>query len=304
MRSMLFINNRFLKTLCCFFSIGLYGMGITCEFSFAFNLNSFRWSDPALEPGKLIEVTNNYGDIRVRNSKRGGLGISAMIQNLREGQEEPRIKIIKNENTGGYRVTVTHSNEDKESGFYKGRVDMTLLVPLQSFIVATTTFGNIYIRFKGDLQASSVSGNLSIDTAGHIQAKTDSGKITTWLKGIKWSQPITFETESGNILIKLLNSASINVNARTKGHITTFPISDNKAINRTKDDALTWRFGDGDSKLYIQSVSGDVEIHELEASFSSSRDKAAPKVFKKDLRTLPRSKPWTPGQAIKETPRN
>ena len=84
---------------------------------------------------------------------------------------------------------------------YKGRVDMTLLLPKKTKLTATTTSGNILVRMKGAVNIDTDSGNLSVNTTGHIQAKTNSGTITAWIKGMICSQPMHMESDTGNISV-------------------------------------------------------------------------------------------------------
>ncbi len=283
----------------------IIAVGISGQSSIAddnLEISSFRWSAD-LSPGGTVIVSNNYGDIRVRNSKQDGLGVSAIIQNLLRRQATPKVDIVENPDSAGYRISVNYTT-DNNAQDYKGRVDVTLLVPLDSTIVASTTFGNIIARFKGDIQADSESGALNIDTAGNVQAKTGSGAIVAWLKSTEWRKPITIVSNDGAITVKLKSEANVTVRAQTRGERVMRSGSKTRPPLRQQGDISIWQLGQGASELMVESGSGHIEIFLARSLEAVGSNPSAPAVVKKDLLTLPKSKPWKPGEAVKEVPKN
>jgi hypothetical protein len=86
----------------------LFTLGSPCFPGSAFSaleVKSFRWSG-TMEEGRTVNVVNHFGDIRIRNSKKGGIGVSAIIQNLLTGQADPEVRVT--EEADGYSVRVSH----------------------------------------------------------------------------------------------------------------------------------------------------------------------------------------------------
>lgn len=273
------------------YSISAYG---------AFEVKSFRWSGD-LQKERHVWATNAYGDIHVRNSKNGGIGVSAIIQKLALSQADPEVQIT--EDKSGYRISVYHPANRKIEKAFEGRVDLTLLLPVQTVLTATSTTGNIFIRMKGSVDTVTDSGNLSIDTTGHIQAKTISGTITAWVKGVNVSQPMRVASKTGDITLKLSEQADIIIHATTGGTIDVYPSIGVAGPIFSNDHAIIWKLGSGNKKLEVESVTGSIRMYVLKALKNRPKTGTPPAEIKKDLRTLPRTRPWRPGQPIKGVPK-
>jgi len=283
------------------FALFLFGPSSCPKLAFAaFEVKSFRWSGD-LEPGRYVNVVNIYGDIRVRNSKYGGIGVSAIIQKLASNQVYPEVRIIKK--AGGYSVAVCYSAQIKGEKKYKGRVDLTLLLPKQTVLKAMTTSGNIFIRMKGVINAYTESGNLSINTAGRLQTRTKSGTTTVWIKGRIFDKPMRIESGTGNISVKLSEQANVIIHATTGGSFNAYPAPGGAAPIPSNDHTFSRKLGAGSRRLEVTSKSGNIQIHVSKTTNSQPKAGIAPIEIKKDLRTLPRTKPWHPGRPIKEAPK-
>ena len=254
-----------------------------------------------MEEGVTVNVVNHFGDIRIRNSKKGGIGVSAIIQNLLTGQADPEVRVT--EEADGYSVRVSHLASEQGGEGYKGRVDVTLLLPRQTLVNAATISGDILVRMKGAVNVITDSGDLSINTTGHFQAKTKSGNITAWISDTPASLPLTVDSATGSITVKVKDQSNITIRAMTGGTINTYPVTGSEAPVLPTKSPFTLKLGSGSNKLNISSISGEINVYVSKSISSVSKTGTAPVEIKKDLRTLPRSQPWLPGQPIKEMPK-
>lgn len=256
-------------------------------------IGSFRWGGE-LAPGGRVEVRNPLGDVRVRSTGEAQIGVSAIIQNLRGGQANPEITVQPTES--GYSVAVGATGES-----FKGRVDLTLLLPDPTELNVVTTFGNLDARFQGDLRARTVSGALRVDTPGHVDLETRTGSIALWLGNRDWEHPMRVRSERGHIAARVPAGANLVVRVETAGEVETRPTPE--TAPRIDHDAggATWAFREGGTLLEVLSKTGNVSVQAQPGIYPKT---ATPTVTETPVEALPRTIPWQPGDPIKETPRN
>lgn len=261
-------------------------------------VSSFRTSTQ-LAPDRRIEVVNDFGDLRIRNSKQGDLGISAIIQNLDTNQKHPKVDI--KETDYGYRIVTSPDSGGQE---FDGRLDLTLLVPANTSIVARTSNGNIYARYTGNLEAITSSGNLTADVKGPIDIQTDSGSVRAWINPVDTHIAQRIASREGEITAKLTEAADLSIHAFTRGTINTSPSTIPGGEISIDNNINHWKRNGSKKRVVIESVSGAVQLHFQRSSDNTASQSSAPVYVDKDLRDLPKAREWTSGMPIKEVPKN
>ena len=261
-------------------------------------VSSFRTS-ALLEPGRRIEVENTFGDLRIRNSRQGDLGISAIIQNLHSHQKPPIVEI--EETDYGYQIAVSHDAGEHE---FNGRLDLTLLVPIDTSIVAHTDEGNVYARYEGNLRATSDSGNLTVDVTGSLDIQSDSGSVNAWINPIDFHAPQRIASGDGKIIAKLPESTDWSIHAFTRGSIDISPSTVPGGETFVDDDINHWKLDSSERRVIIESLSGSIQLLFQQSLENNVSQSSAPVYIDKDLRDLPKAQEWTSGMPIKEVPKN
>ncbi len=277
-----------------FFVLGLLNRAIASELE----VSSFRTS-AQLESERRIEVVNVFGDLRIRNSRQGDLGISAIIQNLGGDQAPPKVDIA--ETDYGYQIVVSHHSGEHE---FDGRLDLTLLVPTNTSVVARTASGDIHARYKGNLKAISGSGNLTVDVKGPIDIRTDSGSVRAWINPVDIQISQRIASGGGEIIAKMPETVDFNIHAFTRGMIDTSPPNVPGGKASIDNNINHWKRAGGEKRIVIESVSGAIQLHFLRSPQTSISQSSAPVYVDEDLRDLPKAKEWTSGMPIKEVPKN
>jgi hypothetical protein len=141
---------------------------------------------------------------------------------------------------------------------------------------------------------------MSVDVKATANLQTRSGFLKTWMETSDTRGGIRIQSETGNIEVMFSSAADLSISATTGGRVTYGIRDDELRPTGVSGRVLQWQIGTGKSILTIISQTGDIVLQE--GPFADDGSVKAPGVIKKDLRALPRSQPWTAGDAIKEMP--
>lgn len=223
-----------------------------------------QWSTD-LETATMIEVSNRFGDLRMRPSEDGRLYVSAAIQ--RHVDDPLRAEIVHGEEGSRMRVAVSYPLPvvpipalEMES-WKRRRVDLTLFIPIEAALMAETERGLIEAKGLEDrVELRSEWGDIVLSTSGPAIAYSERGRIDVHFGGTDWSSVARLETLTGSISVFLPADSSVAVEMETRGQLTTdFTLE----VAHHPDSALkTGRAGIGEAtaELYVRSERGNLSL--------------------------------------------
>lgn len=255
-----------------------------------FNLESYDWKGP-IPAAKVVRVINHYGDIRSRSNSDEKIYLHASYQEIGDSPLTPEFLI--SEKAGVLTIEIKYSEAIRnQKGELRGRTDLSVLFPPKVKIIAETADGMIKIdKSESNVEAKSISGPIKLTTSGLFTAESQSGKISLRLRGIHTLGESTASSNEGKIEADIFQDMDINLTAKTAGEILFNG-------NKLKDQALYRRQGDANSVVQLISQTGVVEVNIIEPPKLVKSVK--PTQNKTDLRKLPKSKLWKPGDPVKE----
>jgi hypothetical protein len=264
-----------------------------------FNVHGFRWQGRLAEGG-LIEVTNLYGDIRVRTTRDDRVQLLATIQKI--GLRQDDVEVVVDERNDGLHIKVFHPSEQIETQpGYKGRVDVSLLVPSSAALEARTSFGLLEARnLAGPLTARTETGDVEVLSTGDIRVTTRDGNIAAWLRPGTRSGPVLLESISGAISLEIPRSMSVDLVTATSGEIT-LDVPDEMA-DRVAEEAGRTSVTTGDAGIEIRVTSRTGAIGGEGKEARGDTAVSTPEVGRKELADLPIQE-WKPGDPIRDVPR-
>lgn len=256
----------------------------------SFKIKSYDW-DGAIPSSGIVVVKNAFGSIRSRSNSEEKVFLHATYQKIGKNGLKPSFDI--SESDGKLYIEVKYDRSiTSASGQLLGRTDLSVLFPPSVKIVAETTDGMIKIDKTGsDIEAITDSGSIKLTTSGLFNAKSNSGTIALRLRGMHTAGVSLAHSNSGNISTTVFDDMDIDLTARTNGAI----FYNGSAINPKE---FFRKQGSAASVVELQSVTGNVKVDIIEPPKLVKSVKPTKKDI--DIRTLPKSKDWKPGDPVKE----
>ena len=208
-----------------------------------------------------IVIDNPHGSIAIRQENKNNVGASINVQLIGEQPKEPGINMEVRDNVAYVEVRYPGVRDIKHTTLAQartlGRVDLGLFVPSSVPVETRTTFGNLVVRrIDNPVTARSVDGRLTVTSSKVVDLRSESGAINFFTKGPLWVDQSRIETESGKVLVEIVDSGRARVEIRTCGRINgnfDFGTPEGKGCKQRL------RFGqEGSPRLEIVSKSGDV----------------------------------------------
>ena len=253
-------------------------------------VKSFDWQG-AIPDSRLVVLKNHYGSIRSRNNSDPKVFIHATYQEIGDSPLKPEFKI--SEKNDKLFIEVVYAEDVRDSsGQLRGRTDVSILFPDDVSIYAETDDGLIKIdKTSSHVQAISRSGPIKLTTTGLFSAKTETGEIGLRVRGFKEFGESNASSISGPIKVDVFNDMDVDLFASSDGDITL----NNKLVK----GGLIYQSGQQKLQLQLKSSSGKIDIQtvkppELVRSVKPSKAHSVDV----DLRNLPQSKSWKPGDPV------
>jgi hypothetical protein len=263
----------------------------TIDSSPKLKIESFDWQGD-IPTNRLVVLKNKYGSIRSRNHSDPQVFIHATSQLIGNTPLKPVFKITHDDHSLVIEVVYAESIVDHNNQL-RGRTDVSVLMPSDVGIYAETDKGMIKIdKTASHVEAVSNSGDIKLTTTGLFSAKTQS-QIALRLRGQKQAGHSSASSQSGTIKADIFNDMDINLTAKTSAKI----LLDSKV---QKNDFILQQ-GSNLTTMLFQSKSGDINLNVIKPpSLVQSVKPSNVTSINIDLRNLPKSIVWKPGDPIIE----
>lgn len=230
-----------------------------------FAIERVSWAKEADGPApiRVVEIHNDYGDIRARFTEDRRIEAWGVIQRLGRGPEGVGLTVERRGAvvalTGAYppgRIQDAAPDPPKES---MDRLDLTVFVPEGIALRAHTLRGMVEARgLRSDVTAATLNGSISVSTAGSLVARSEAGAVTALLEGTAGSRSVVIDTVSGAIDLTLPPGIGLDVRAETSAALTcAFPLRRRRIGGRTRG---TGTIGQPLRDVLVRSESGGVTL--------------------------------------------
>ncbi len=201
-----------------------------------------------LPPGYAVNVYNPCGDIRCRKLKDHNVAVFAVVQTPPNALLSPQITL--SESAQAVHVCVVPPPAPPgEAASATPRVDLTVYIPADAPLNLSTIHG--IIEAKGIRQAvvaETESGSVTVHTSGPLAITTTSGSITAILKSKEpWSHPVSVESVTGDISLRLPRYPDIVARLRSAGRISVDYSTQVQSAHDSHIKQITARISEGRS---------------------------------------------------------
>ncbi|MGB8634758.1 MAG: hypothetical protein WCD66_04215 [Rhodanobacteraceae bacterium] len=208
---------------------------------------------------RRVRIVNYHGDIRVKRHDEDTVAIHAVIQRL--PPSFARLQLHARRDNGVLQI---------ETGYAKridpatpGRIDLAVFLPSATAVSLETRADRIVVGAReGITEATSSSGRISASSRGRLVLHSESGSIQAAALGGHWQGESRIETRSGQIVLLVPTFGGITLDASTGARLSTdFGLS----VHRQPDGNMRAhaRYGDGKSRLLVNSADGEVILEQL-----------------------------------------
>ena len=268
-------------------------------------LQKYQWQG-ALPKKSVVRVVNRFGNISTRNTNHTTIELSGIIQKI--GPNAPTPEILVSEAEGVTLVEVTYK-ESVIDGFENriGRMDIGVYAPQGITIEMETDFGDIKAKkHRSNLIAKTQTGKIKLATSGTINATSQGGQITANL--LPWSNqkfnPVNKQrrydilSHGGDVQIYFSPQSGLDINLQA-GNAITSSSSDIQNLISKEVNNLRFVIGNSERQLTVSSNQGNIQIDSVTSKNQSVLPVAA-QSLDTDIRNLPKSETWQPGDPIIE----
>jgi hypothetical protein len=241
-------------------------------------------------PTASVEIQNVSGRVTVKAAPGSEVSVETVTHG---GTEADRARWVVEAQATGSAVRVrARCGEDGQGCHSRAAVDMTIAAPpasrltvrgvstdlsvagLTGGLQAESTSGDVQIAGAGPVSVRTVSGDVHLDGAASVTIQSVSGDLT--LRGIQgggqlrtvsgdvgWDGTcaagcrLTAQTVSGDLHLRLAHASSFDLDYRTHSGDLTDHLG---ATTRAERRGAHARVGNGEGKISLQTVSGDLDL--------------------------------------------
>lgn len=241
----------------------------------------FEWSG-RIDRGDRIEIKGIAGDIRAVATSGSRVEVVAVKRGRRRNFDEVQFEVVEDDDgvticamyperrgrrarrgepyvcdPGGWHNNVHIDDVDVD-------VDFEVRVPRGVRFTGRTISGNVEAEgLDSFVLARTVSGDIYVSTSDLADAMTVSGSIDVTMGRADWRGDLDFHTVSGDITISFPESLNTEIEFESlSGDMDSdFPITITSRRNRWIGGRISGTIGDGGRSLSLKTVSGDVRLH-------------------------------------------
>lgn len=222
-------------------------------------IERLEWKE-TIETGTVLEVINEYGQIRARGTADQTVEI---VANVQKEKGDPHLIYFKDRKEDGKLVIeVVYQGDDegtvKKNG--KRRLDLTVFVPTSSLFVGKTFKELLDVRGIGDADLYSERGKVFLRNKGHAKIVTRQGDIRAVLRKLGWEKPIHLESTVGNIEVELPREAQFKAVATTRGRFSTDYSVQIETDEKDWMKTATVTFGESSDELVLKNENGAISL--------------------------------------------
>jgi hypothetical protein len=258
-------------------------------------IENYNWVSELPKHRKII-VINHYGNIYARVRSEPQVGISASIQKIGPQAAIPSFDIKNNDSHTIITVIYPNGQLDQD-GDFTGRVDVAVSAPETITVEMETSYGDIKSKKNfSNLTAKTVSGNIVLGSVGELNAQSISGNITLDLYNVNWQNPQVVQSEKGNINFTVGQQANIGVRAYSKNILHN--LANYNIASKADKESFSFNLNQPRSAITLNAPQGKININIISKPHGGYV--SWPSEFNDDIRSLPKAKPWKPGDPIIE----
>lgn len=216
-----------------------------------------------VKDGQSMVIVNHYGDLRVRASPHHRIEVIGMIQE--KANQLNTLVLTPKEEDGQWFLVVEYQGKtedfsqiDRETQF-----DLTVLVPKNWDLSLETKSGLLEAKgLENNLHLRSTTGKIKFSNKGHVDAANHQGDISGALKAIDHSEPYSFVSVHGNVMVQIPHNADIKATLRTETTLATDFSIDIRYLDHAQKEGVAL-LGAGKHSLILDSRRGGVHLGRL-----------------------------------------
>jgi DUF4097 and DUF4098 domain-containing protein YvlB len=235
--------------------------------------------DYNLPAGSVISVKSISGDIKIN----GTTGSTIHVKAVKKGEDKDKVQVIENSSANRLELRSEYAPNCHCNASIEYFIDVPGSVDYV-FDALDTASGDVSVAgvkgtvkthsASGDIVAHQITGKLEISTAsgdvkldhinGSVSAKSVSGDVEVNLEKLSGTDPLNFESVSGDVAISAPSSLDAELDLKTvSGDMhTDFPLTIESAQYGPQKGAKG-KIGQGTHKIMIKSVSGDIHLKKV-----------------------------------------
>jgi len=215
----------------------------------------------ALESGKVLQIDQPFGDIRIEGADVDSVIITLVSQHRRDAVRQAMVRKIEDEKGLSLTIDFTNAETPGLSDRSRDRIDVGVQVPAKTSIVVRTKSGVIELKkLQGAAELNTQSGKIEFDGAGKLEARSQQGSIQALVRSTQTDDPLTLESVSGDVWVKLLEGASATVEMATKGLLITDYTIDIKRQPGSRHKVGRATIGAGRRMIRLKSENGSARL--------------------------------------------